>query len=399
MLYKLLSFFSLSYVARDHGSPQLNNYAQLIIDVTDVNDNIPNILITEINGTNHHNQPIILPECTPKGNSSNERILTQKNIPFSDTSLYYIYITDEDSGENGRVSCVLNDTRLNLKYLTLNAYSLQISGSPVFDYELEQTIDIELKCTDYGLPSLSKTVLFQIQLEDCNDNPPDIISPLPFNQTLFIPFETTETPFIITQFIVHDRDRFQSNIFSYSFTVTPSMDLSLTNNGTLILRSMPLMMGFYTINVTVYDLGNLTNSISIPIDIHSINETMLIKKFNMDNTGLILILSFFVIIFIASIFIGLCFLIAFLFRRKNPPNKCLCCYSCFNITTKSARNSSCESMNSSNERADSSQKTTIEVLDDGRVSRDRFISFCFNVSSILSIDTYRRFSIVLIIRM
>jgi hypothetical protein len=32
-------------------------------------------------------------------------------------------------------------------------------------------------------------------------------------------------------------------------------------------------------------------------------------------------------------------------------------------------------MNSSNERADSSQKTTIEVLDDGRVSRDRFIFF------------------------
>jgi hypothetical protein len=287
---------------------------------------------------------------------------------YPGTPLYYIYITDEDSGENGRVSCVLNDTRLNLIYLTLNAYSLQISGSPIFDYELEQMIYIELKCTDYGLPSLSQTALFYIQLEDCNDNPPDIISPLPFNQTLFIPFETTETPYIITQFIIKDRDRFQPNIFSFSFTVTPSLDLSLTNNGTLILRTMPLIMDFYIINVTVYDIGNLTNSISIPIDIHSINETILMKKFNMDNTSLILILSFFVIIFIASIFIGLCFLIAFLFRRKTPPNKCLCCYSCFNFTNKSVRNSSCESMNSSNERADSSQKTTIEVLDDGRVS-------------------------------
>jgi len=259
---------------------------------------------------------------------------------------------------------------LNLIYLTLNAYSLQISGSPLFDYENEQKINIELKCTDYGLPSLSKIVLFYIQLEDCNDNSPEIISPLPFNQTLFIPYETTEIPFIITQFIINDRDRFQSNIFTYSFTVIPSLDLSLTNNGTLILCSMPFILGLYTINVTVYDIGNLTNSISIPIDIHSINETILMKKFSMNHTSLILILSFFVIIFIASILIGICFLIAFLFRRKNQTKKslCLCCYSCFNIQKQSIRNSSCESMNSSNERADSSQKTTIEVLDDGRVS-------------------------------
>jgi hypothetical protein len=235
-------------------------------------------------------------------------------------------------------------------------------------------IYIELKCTDYGLPPLSQTALFYIQLEDCNDNSPEIISPLPFNQTLFIPYETTEIPFIITQFIINDRDRFQSNIFTYSFTVIPSLDLSLTNNGTLILCSMPFILGLYTINVTVYDIGNLTNSISIPIDIHSINETILMKKFSMNHTSLILILSFFVIIFIASILIGTCFLIAFLFRRKKPSKTTLCCYSCFNIREKSIRNSSCESTNSSNERADSSQKTIIEVLDDGRVSISLFLS-------------------------
>jgi hypothetical protein len=87
-----------------------------------------------------------------------------------------------------------------------------------------------------------------------------------------------------------------------------------------------------------------------------------------------------VIIFIASILIGTCFLIAFLLRRKKPSKTTLslCCYSCFNIREKSIRNSSCESTNSSNERADSSQKTIIEVLDDGRVSIWLFL---------LSIDT------------
>jgi hypothetical protein len=65
----LLLYKHYFFPARDHGIPQLNNYAQLIIDVTDVNDNIPNILITKVNGTYQDNQPIIFPECTPKGNT------------------------------------------------------------------------------------------------------------------------------------------------------------------------------------------------------------------------------------------------------------------------------------------------------------------------------------------
>ncbi|UJR37621.1 hypothetical protein I4U23_030318 [Adineta vaga] len=382
--YEKIRSYSISITARDHGTPQLNNYAQLIIDVTDVNDNIPKILITEINGTRHdHNQPISLSECTPKG-----------------TSLFYIYVTDDDSGENGRVSCTLNDTHFSLVYLTLNAYSLQISGLPELDYEREQSLDIELKCTDYGLPSLSKTVLFHIELEDCNDNPPDIISPLPFNGTMMISYETTIVPFVITQFHVEDRDRFQPNKFSYSFTVTPSLDLSLTNNGTLILCSMPFAMGLYMINVTVSDIGNLTNSISIPFNIYSLNDTTILKRFTMENTSLMLIFSLFLIIFIASIFIGVCFLIAFLLRRRRKSQQqqqqqqskgrlCLCCYSCFNIDEKSIRNSSCESMNSSNERADSSQKTTIEVLDDGRNSSNRIYEYGVKQANDLSLINTR----------
>ncbi|CAF3911494.1 unnamed protein product, partial [Rotaria sp. Silwood1] len=134
------------YLARDHGIPQLNNYATLIIDVTDVNDHVPNVLLTEVNGTIMNNYQINLSECI------------SKDIP-----LLYIYVTDDDSGDNNRVSCILNDTRLNLIILTTNAYSLQISGSPLFDYEIEQSIVVHLQCTDFGIPSLSTSILFYIQ--------------------------------------------------------------------------------------------------------------------------------------------------------------------------------------------------------------------------------------------
>jgi hypothetical protein len=134
-------------------------------------------------------------------------------------------------------------------------------------------------------------------------------------------------------------------------TVSPALDLSLSDNGTLILQSMPLIIGQFIVNITVYDMGNLTNGISIPIRIHSINET---RSISMEHTSLILFLTFFIIIFLAAIFISLCFLIAFILRR--------------NLQNKPIDNSSSGSTTSSNEQANSSQKTTIEVLDEATVN-------------------------------
>ncbi|CAF3820347.1 unnamed protein product [Adineta steineri] len=346
--YEKQRSYSLAIKAHDNGMPQLNNYATLIIDVTDVNDHTPDVLLTEVNGTKTNNRLINLPECTLK-----------------DTPLLYIYITDEDSGENGRVSCTINDTRLNLIYLTTNAYSLQTSNSSSFDYESEQSVVVYLQCSDFGIPSLSTSILFNLLIEDCNDNPPDIIFPLPFNQSLLIPYETTKTPFILTQFIIQDRDRSQPNIFSYTYIVSPTLDISLINNGTLILCSMPTFTGQFTINVTVYDIGNLTNRISIPIHIYSMNETMLIRSFSIEKTSLLLFITFFVIIFLAAILIAICFLIAFILRSKTTTK----------LKKKSIQNSSCESTTSSNERAGSSQKTTIEILDERNNSSNRVYQY------------------------
>ncbi|CAF1176800.1 unnamed protein product [Rotaria sordida] len=357
--YEKQRSYSITIKAHDHGIPQLNNYATLIIDVTDVNDHVPNVLLTEVNGTIMNNYQINLSECI------------SKDIP-----LLYIYVTDDDSGDNSRISCTLNDTRLSLIILTTNAYSLQISSLPLFDYELEQSVIVHLQCTDFGKPTLSTSIFFHIKIDDCNDNPPDIIFPLQFNQSLLIPYETTKIPFIITQFIIQDRDRFQSNIFSYSFDVSPLLNLSLTNNGTLILCSMPSIIGLFIINVTVYDIGNLTNIISIPINIYSIYETLEIKNFNIENTSLILLLIFFIIIFLAAILISICFLITCLLRSNKIKS-----------SRNSIRNSSCdESTNSSNERTGSSQKTTIEVLEDTTNSSNRVYQYDLKQAAAAAVD-------------
>ena len=266
--------------------------------------------------------------------------------------MFYIYITDQDSGDNARVTCTLNDTRLNLIYLTTNAYSLQIiDHSPSFDYEIEQSVVIHLQCTDAGQLPLSTSILFHLQIDDCNDHSPNILSPLPFNQSIVLLTETIEFPSILTQLIVDDADRFQEKIFAYSYTVVPYLNLSLSSNGTLILHSKPFPpFGHFLINITVADLTNLTSSLSIPLDIHSINQTNQRKTLN-----LMTFLIVFILIFLAALFIGLCFLLVFLRLPQKP----------------SLNNSSCQSTTSSTEQADASQKTSIEVFDERTVCLEK----------------------------
>lgn len=207
-----------------------------------------------------------------------------------------------------------------------------------------------------------------ISIENCNDNPPDIIFPSRSNQPMLIPYEKTETPFIIAQLKVQDRDHFESDKFTYSLIASPSLDINLTDNGTLILCSMPSIGELFTINVTVYDSGNLTNTMSIPLKIYSINETIPMNSFSIADTTLTLLIIFFIVIFLAAILIALCFLIACLLRSKT-----------IRLQRVSARNSSCDSTNSSNERAGSSQKTITEVIDDAAVSL--FIYHCVEIKS------------------
>lgn len=62
IIIKQLNMFVFS--AHDYGVSQLNNYATLIIDVTDVNDHTPTVLFTQVNGTIMNNRLINLPECS-----------------------------------------------------------------------------------------------------------------------------------------------------------------------------------------------------------------------------------------------------------------------------------------------------------------------------------------------
>ncbi|XP_068596713.1 protocadherin gamma-A2-like [Brachionichthys hirsutus] len=136
--------YEINLLASDEGG--LTDSCKLIVDVTDINDNKP-----EIN------------------------IMSKSNVISEDAKLNtvvtMINIEDKDSGENGDVKCYISENiPFTLKASTNNFYSL-ITDSDL-DRERSSEYNITVSCSDEGVPSLSSSVTLTLQISDVNDNAP-----------------------------------------------------------------------------------------------------------------------------------------------------------------------------------------------------------------------------------
>ncbi|XP_061442247.1 protocadherin gamma-A6-like isoform X16 [Rhineura floridana] len=135
--------------AEDGGG--LSDRSKVLIIVTDVNDNIPQVEIAS-----HINS---VPEDSPPG-----------------TVVALLNIHDQDSGMNGKVFCSI-DTKFpfQLKKSYNNYYSLMTERS--LDREQEASYNISITVTDHGIPPLSTTCTISLHVLDTNDNHPHFAKP------------------------------------------------------------------------------------------------------------------------------------------------------------------------------------------------------------------------------
>ncbi|XP_043106945.1 protocadherin beta-16-like isoform X24 [Puntigrus tetrazona] len=142
--YEKVSHYELNIQAKDQGG--LSNACKVIIDVLDINDNLPGIQIL----------------------SSSQSISEGSK---SGTVVSVLNVDDLDSGINGQVQCVLNDDI---------PFSITSPSSNFFSLQTEQELDRERKaeyniiviCADEGVPALSSSVSLRVQISDVNDNAP-----------------------------------------------------------------------------------------------------------------------------------------------------------------------------------------------------------------------------------
>ena len=122
-------------------------FSQVIVDITDVNDNAPEFAVPLV--------VLSVPEDFPSG--ENARVL------------YVCTATDADSDLNGKLTYKLRneDSRFSIDPVTAEI-RLMLS----LDYELETQHEIVIEAEDSGQPRLKSSMKLTLLVHDVNDNEP-----------------------------------------------------------------------------------------------------------------------------------------------------------------------------------------------------------------------------------
>ncbi|KAL8194380.1 UNVERIFIED_CONTAM: hypothetical protein K2H54_016469 [Gekko kuhli] len=137
-------FFEIDVQAQD--AEGLSSLAKVFVTVMDTNDNAPEITISSFFTSVSENSP-------------------------SGTVIALLRVEDKDSGENGKVTCLIPpNLPFQLQKSVDNYYTLMTDGN--LDREVVEHYNLTITATDRGTPLLSTTAYFPIKILDINDNAP-----------------------------------------------------------------------------------------------------------------------------------------------------------------------------------------------------------------------------------
>ncbi|XP_034147626.1 protocadherin alpha-C2 isoform X5 [Esox lucius] len=144
--YEDMKFYEMHVEAKDKGDPPLLGLCKIVVHVTDMNDNYPEIAVKSYKST------------------------VNENIPVGSV-IALVGISDRDTGENGKVSLSINQP---VPFILNKSSDLlyELIVSEPLDREKVPEFDITLVVADGGIPSLSDNETINVHLLDVNDNAP-----------------------------------------------------------------------------------------------------------------------------------------------------------------------------------------------------------------------------------
>nr|XP_061786029.1 protocadherin gamma-C5-like [Nerophis lumbriciformis] len=144
--YETFPSYLIDITAKDKGVPEMEGHCRLQLNIEDINDNAPEIILTS--------KPSPVREDAPSG-----------------TVVALISVKDIDSGNNSKVTLQLQKgLPFTLKPSFSNNYALVTSGA--LDRERVSEYKIEITAIDSGSPPLSSKKMISVSITDVNDNPP-----------------------------------------------------------------------------------------------------------------------------------------------------------------------------------------------------------------------------------
>ncbi|KAF3838355.1 hypothetical protein F7725_010123 [Dissostichus mawsoni] len=150
--YEENTAYDIRVQARDKGTPSRSVHGKVLVEVTDVNDNVPDIIITSLMS------PV-------------------KEDAELGTVVALVTVTDKDGGNNGLTNAkIIGSVPFKLKLNYKNYYSLTVDG--LLDREIVSQYNVTIIATDEGNPPLFSTSVIPVHISDVNDNAPLFSEPV-----------------------------------------------------------------------------------------------------------------------------------------------------------------------------------------------------------------------------
>ncbi|OCT87849.1 hypothetical protein XELAEV_18021551mg [Xenopus laevis] len=240
----------LILTALDGGEPSRSGSCHITVNVLDINDN------------------------PPVFDKSIYKVKLLEN-PKLNTVLTTLNATDLDEGRNGEIEYFFDShTSESAKELFhLNSQTGEIYIKGIVDYEESNFHELSIRAKDKGAPKMEGRCLLQVEVEDANDNPPEIIltstsTDVPENAAL----ETA-----VAFFIVRDRDSGKNG--DMTITLSPNLPFkirALKNHYSLVTDQLldREKISQYFIQMTAKDLGSpiLQTQVAFSLNISDIND-------------------------------------------------------------------------------------------------------------------------------
>ncbi|XP_070693235.1 protocadherin alpha-3-like isoform X2 [Pempheris klunzingeri] len=132
--------------AKDQGPSPRASHCKVLVEITDVNDNPPEISVTSLVNVVREDAPV-------------------------DTMVGLVTVRDNDSDKNGVVQVkIVDSVPFKIKNTYKNHYSLVVDGT--LDRERVSQYNVTITATDEGVPPLSSTSVITVHVSDVNDNAP-----------------------------------------------------------------------------------------------------------------------------------------------------------------------------------------------------------------------------------
>ncbi|CAF3469268.1 unnamed protein product [Rotaria socialis] len=253
--YELHKLYQLNVQVHDNGVNPLGDTCIIYVYVLDQNDHAPSIQM-KFNPIFEHNQD---------GNMAYVKESFDINLP-----LVFVTVFDQDSEDRGKAQLAVEPHRLFYHELIRPNY-YAIKANQNFDRESMSSYQIELHARDFGQPSLRRSMTFELNITDINDQIPQFHTNYTFDL-----IENNRIPTIIGQIHAYDNDQGLNGQITYAIIPESSYFFITANDGTVSTNTSfdYEIKRKYRFQVRARDHGQppLESFIDVQINIININE-------------------------------------------------------------------------------------------------------------------------------